>query len=215
MKVLAFLRSGLFEPLSSCSFCLLTMKVLFLLFLATAKRVGELQALFHRVAFRGPDLSLSYLPEFVVKTESVRNPLPRSFLVKSLEEFARDMPKEHSLPSCAGHPSLFRLHLVHVHFLCPQVLLRAPCPRTLSFFLRHVILDSSTVADSSNPCAHSVEGVATSAAFLHNWSVSRVLEDASWRSKPVSASFYLKDLSFCMDGCSSLGPFVAAGSVLP
>ena len=35
-----------------------------------AKRVGELQALCFRVAFKGPDLSLSYLPEFVAKTKS-------------------------------------------------------------------------------------------------------------------------------------------------
>ena len=42
--VLSFLRSGSFEPLS-CSLCQLTLKVLFLWALATAKRVGELQAL--------------------------------------------------------------------------------------------------------------------------------------------------------------------------
>ena len=43
------------------------MKVSFLLALATAKRVGELQALSCRVAYHGPDLSLAYLPEFVAK----------------------------------------------------------------------------------------------------------------------------------------------------
>ena len=36
--------------------------------LATAKRVSELQALSHSVAFCGKDRSLSYLPEFVAKT---------------------------------------------------------------------------------------------------------------------------------------------------
>ena len=59
----------------------------FLLSLATAKRVGELQALSCRVTFRGLDF-----PEFVAKTESVSNPLLRSFLVKSLEDFVGDMP---------------------------------------------------------------------------------------------------------------------------
>ena len=43
--VLRFLRSSTFEPLSSLSLCALTKKVLFLASLATAKRVGELQAL--------------------------------------------------------------------------------------------------------------------------------------------------------------------------
>ena len=38
------------------------MKVSFLLAFATAKRVGELQALSFHVAFRGLDLLLAYLP---------------------------------------------------------------------------------------------------------------------------------------------------------
>ena len=80
VKVLAFLRDARFEPLASCDFQFLTMKVLFLLSLATAKRVGELHALSRRVAFQGKDLSLSSLPEFVAKTESKRNPLPRFLL---------------------------------------------------------------------------------------------------------------------------------------
>ena len=47
-KVLTYLVSPAFESLSQASFRALTMKTLFLLALATAKRVGELQALFHR-----------------------------------------------------------------------------------------------------------------------------------------------------------------------
>ena len=73
------------------------MKATFLLALATAKLVGELQALSVRVACLGPDLSVSCLPEFVVKTESERNPLPRSFLVRSLLEFVGVLPEERPL----------------------------------------------------------------------------------------------------------------------
>ena len=63
--------------------------------------------------------------------------------------------------------------------------------------------------------AHSIRGVATSVAFLRNWSVSKVLEAAAWRSNSVLASFYLKDVSYLFEGLRYLGPFVAAGSVLP
>ena len=87
VKVLTYLRGSTFEPLSAKPLHLVTMKVAFLLALATAKRVGELQALSCRVASHGPDMSLSYLGEFMAKTESERNTLPRSFLVRSLEEF--------------------------------------------------------------------------------------------------------------------------------
>ena len=47
-----------------------------------AKWVGELQALLLQVGSQGPDLFVSYLPEFVAKTESERNPLPRQVLVR-------------------------------------------------------------------------------------------------------------------------------------
>ena len=72
-----------YEPLSSKPLRVVTTKTLFLLALATAKRVGELQALSKKVAFRGDDATVSYLPFFVAKMESASNPLPRSFLGNS------------------------------------------------------------------------------------------------------------------------------------
>ena len=59
VKVLMYLRSSFFEPLHSRDLCTVTMKVLFLLSLATAKRVSELQALSCSVTFQSNDISLS------------------------------------------------------------------------------------------------------------------------------------------------------------
>ena len=87
-KVLTYLVSPAFEPLSQASFRALTMKTLFLLALATAKRVGELQALSSMVTFVAGDACLSYIPQFVAKSESLIRSIPRSFLVKSLADFA-------------------------------------------------------------------------------------------------------------------------------
>ena len=58
VKVLEFLHGPTFEPLHSSLLPVVTMKVLFLLSLATVKRVGELQAISRRVAFRGHNLSI-------------------------------------------------------------------------------------------------------------------------------------------------------------
>ena len=58
------------------------------------------------------------------------------------------------------------------------------------------------------PQAHSVRAVATSTAFLRNWSVSKVLEAGTWRSNPVFASFYFLNISYSLDSCRLLGPFV-------
>ena len=93
-KVLGFLRSSAFEPLESLSLRELTKKCLFLVSLATARRVGELQAVSKEVSFSGQDIHLSFLPEFRAKTKSDANPLPRSFVVKSLVDFVSDLPEE-------------------------------------------------------------------------------------------------------------------------
>ena len=62
---------------------ILSEKVLFLLSLATAKRVSKLQALSSIVSFSSEGALVSYVPEFLAKTESALQPLPRSFLVQS------------------------------------------------------------------------------------------------------------------------------------
>ena len=93
-RVLHFLRGPPFEPLESCSLRDLTQKVLFLVSLTTARRVGELQAVSQEVSFSGSDIFLSYLPKFRVKTKSSVNPLPRSFCVQSLADFVGDHPEE-------------------------------------------------------------------------------------------------------------------------
>ena len=66
--MLRFLRGPPFEPLSSCSLSDLTLKVLFLVSLAMACRVGELQVVSRDVSFSGSDIYLSYLPLFADDT---------------------------------------------------------------------------------------------------------------------------------------------------
>ena len=103
-----------------------------------------------------------------------------------------------------------RPYSLFVSPLCP---LRVLAKNVLSYFHRQVIYDAGAVWDVSagSPRAHGVQGVAT---FLQSWSVSKVLEVATWRANPVFTLHYFKNLSFQLDNCNSLGPFVAVGSVL-
>ena len=89
--VLRHLISSAFEPLESISLRALTKKTLFLVSLATAKRVSEIQALSKTVAAIGNDLVVSFQPHFIAKTERVDAPVPRSFRILSLREFAWDL----------------------------------------------------------------------------------------------------------------------------
>ena len=213
-KVLTYLVSPAFEPLSQASFRALTLKTLFLLALATAKRVGELQALSSIVTFVGGDACLSYIPQFVAKSESLTRSIPRSFLVKSLADFAAGLDTDlllcpvRALRCICFGPGLCLL--VAIAFSCH---LGAMSKNAVSFFLREVI----SAAGAARPHvgslrAHEVRSVSTSVAFHRNWSVSSVLESATWASSSVFSSFYLRDIQHEYDGLLSLGPFVAAGS---
>ena len=86
--VLRYLNTSTFEPLSDAPLRALTQKVLFLLALATAKRVGELQVLSYIVTFVQGDSCLSYVPQFVAKSQLLTRSIPRSFLVKSSSDIA-------------------------------------------------------------------------------------------------------------------------------
>ena len=97
--------------------------------------------------------------------------------------------------------------LRHCLFVSPRRPSRALSKNAVSFFLRDVI----TAAGASRPevgsvRAHDIRGVSTSVAFHCNWSVSAVLESATWSSSSVFSSFYLSDIQHEYDGILSLGP---------
>ena len=228
LLVLRFLRGPPFEPLSSCSLRDLTQKVLFLVSLAIACRVGELQAVSRDVSLSGSSLSLSlsYLPEFRAKTESSANPLPRSFCVRSLSDFVGGLPDELLLCPVRTH----RLYLSHVSSVSPRPRTpsRSLSKNAITFFLRDVIFraysspsSSSSSSSLSLPSsstsvfrAHSVREVAASWAFSRSAPLSSILAAATWSSSPVFTSFYLIDVQFSSSLGFGLGPVVAAGNVI-
>ena len=217
-KVLTYLVSPAFEPLSQASFRTLTLKTLFLLALATAKRVGELQALSAVATFVAGDACLSYIPQFVAKSESLTRSIPRSFLVKSLADFAAGLDTDLLLcPVRALRLYMLRARSLspgrHRLFVSPRRPARALSKNAVSFFLREVISAAGAARPQVGSLrAHEVRSVSTSVAFHRNWSVTSVLESATWASSSVFSSFYLRDIQHEFDGLLSLGPFVAAGS---
>ena len=162
LTVLTFFRSSPFEPLSNASLRDITRKTLFLVALATAKRVGELQALSRIVSFSSSSAGLSYVPEFVAKTETATRPLPRTFEVKSLSDFAAGFPEElllcpvRSLSAYVVRTAQFvnRLRRLFVSPRCPS---RAMSKNGISYMLREVIVQSGASSQSDQaPKAHSI-----------------------------------------------------------
>ena len=215
--VLRFLNTSAFEPLSTAPLRALTQKVLFLLALAMAKRVGELQALSSVVTFVRGDACLSYVPQFVAKSESLTRSILRSFLVKSSSDFAAGLDDDLLLcPVRALRVYQDRTAslapLRHRLFVSPRCPSRSISKNAVSF-LRDVISSAGAARPEVGRLgAYDVRGVSTSVAFHRNWSVSTVLDSATWSSSSVFSSFYLHDLQHEYDGILSLGPFVAAST---
>ena len=215
-KTLEYLKGPVFEPLGSCDWRNLTKKTLFLVALATAKRIGELQAISHSVSFQSEDAVLSYLPEFVAKTETLKNPVPRSFKLKSLKVGRKDSAKEDALlcPVRALRIYLQRSKEVSPRprslFVSPRIRSKAITKNAISFFLRETIAQAGSLP--TDQCrAHDVRGISTSASFWTNWPLDKILEAASWKSANVFAKHYLKDMESAAQECSSVGPFTTAG----
>ena len=217
-KVLQYLSGPPFEPLARASFLDKTKKALFLLAMATAKRVSELQALSFSVSFQGEDLVLYYDPFFRAKTESVSNPLPRSIIVPSLSDFAGDLPERVQCPvraikflrKAARSASFIPSRL----FVSPRNLERAMSKNAMSFYLRQLIVDSGAVSTSRPPRAHDIRGIATSLNYYSNLSLSNLMQVATWKSNRVFASRYLKEVSATQDNIQQFGPLVIAGDRL-
>ena len=217
-KVLEFLSGPPFEPLARASFLDKTKKALFLLAMATAKRVSELQALSFSVSFQGEDLVLYYDPFFRAKTESVINPLPRSVVVPSLSDFAGNLPERLHCPvraikylrKAARSASFIPPRL----FVSPKNPKRSMCKNAMSFYLRQLIVDSGAVSSTRPPRAHDIRGIATSLNYYSNLSLTSLMQVATWKSKRVFASRYLKEVSATQDNIQQFGPLVIAGDRL-
>ena len=217
-KVLEFLSGPPFEPLARASFLDKTKKALFLLAMATAKRVSELQALSFSVSFQGEDLVLYYDPFFRAKTESVINPLPRSVIVPSLSEFAGDLPERLHCPVRAV--KYLRKAARSASFIPPRLFVSPRNPKhsmsknAMSFYLRQLIIDSGAVSSARPPRAHDIRGIATSLNYYSNLSLTSLMQVATWKSKRVFASRYLKEVSATQDSIQQFGPLVIAGDRL-
>ena len=166
-------QAPFFEPLAEASFRNKTRKALFLLAMATAKRIRELQALSFSVSHRGDDLVLHYDPFFLAKTESVSKPLPRSVLVQSLADFVGDIPERVLCPVHAI--SCLRRAARSVEFTPSSLFVSTSDPkRTTSKNARQLITESGAVSSLVPQRTHDIQGIATSLNYYSILSISAV-----------------------------------------
>ena len=219
IKVLDHLKK--LEPLSSLNMRSLTKKTLFLVALATCKRVGELRALRPNYVAQGNSIFVSYHFWFTAKTESKSRPIPRSFMIKALTE-SPNVP-EVGVALCPVRALKIYSRIVRRFnskppslFVAPSNVNRIISKNAISALLRETIIDAKAIIDNQGkgPRAHDIRGASVSSAYSKNVSIKDILSAACWSSPTVFTNFYLKDIAFHDKDLYSLGPFVAAGNII-
>ena len=227
--VLSSLLSPPYEPLASASLKDLTLKTVFLLALASSKRVSELHGLSYVVSHsrKWKSVTLSYLPDFIAKTQvpGKSTDLYTSFSIPALRQIVG--PEDQDILLCPvrslkeylkrtsdsrpKHPRLF---------ISSQRKRKDISKNTVSYWIRSVIKRAYNSASEEDKklwkiSTHEVRALSTSLLFRHNCAILDVMSAASWRNNTTFASFYLRDLSHKFLDLSSLGPIVAGQTLLP
>ena len=227
--VLHSLKKAPYEPVALAPLKQLTYKTVFLLALASAKRVSELHGLSCVVkhSHHWDTVTLTFAPDFIAKTQipgctqtnsaPIVIPALHTLLSPGDDELA--LCPVRTLREYLKRTAPFREHcprlFVSVHTRLPRPIAK----NTLSFWLRQVInsayrATSPEAARSLKVTPHEIRAMATSLAFSRNVSLSQVMSAASWRCHTTFVSHYLRDCSHKYLDVSSLGPIVAAHQVV-
>jgi hypothetical protein len=215
-----------YEPLSEASFQDLTLKTVFLLALASARRRSEIHALSVDTGclrFNGNFESVSLLcqPGFLAKNQ-LPAVAPSPIEIPSLSRICAGDDQDRLL--CPVRALRFYLNASKVKRKGRKRLflpLKGSVDISASTISRWIVTtikrayQSLTDRDLSfmKLKAHEVRAVAASWAYLNHSSLEDVMKAAFWRSHTTFSSFYLRSLAHQSAGIFSLGPIVAAQHV--
>ena len=236
--VLQSLTGAPYEPLRTCEERFLAQKTLFLLALASAKRIGELHALSYRLSHsRGwGEVSFSFVPGFVAKTQDPSSLTPRfeGFSVPALlnarnnrngrllcpvravrrylDRTAAHCPRCERLFVTAGHSKK------EISKTTASFRQEGDLEDHVSFWLRKTISRAyqlSGVAQSvPAPRARETRGFTPSLLFKKNFAVDQVLKAGTWHRLTTFTCHYMRDIAHRSLDTFHLGPVMAAQALV-
>ena len=224
--VLQSLTGAPYEPLRTCEERFLAQKTLFLLALASAKRIGELHALSYRVSHSRDwgEVSFAFVTGFVAKTQDPSSLAPRfeDFTVPALTNARKNRNGRLLCPVRAVKVYLDRTAPHRPR--CERLFVTAGRSKkeisktTVSFWLRKTISRayelSGTALSVPAPRARETRGIAPSILFRKNFAVDQVLKAGTWGRHTTFTRHYLRDIAHKSLDTFHLGPVVAAQSVV-
>ena len=223
--VLQSLTGAPYEPLRTCEERFLAQKTLFLLALASAKRIGELHALSYRVSHTRDwgEVSFAFVTGFVAKTQDPSPLAPRfeDFSVPALPNTQKNRNGRLLCPVRAVKVYLDRTASHRPR--CERLFVTAGRSKeiaktTVSFWLQKMISRayelSGTALPVPAPQARETRGIAPSTVFRKNFAVDQVLKAGTWRRHTTFTRHYLRDIAHKSLDTFYLGPVVAAQSVV-
>ena len=224
--VLQSLTGAPYEPLRTCEERFLAPKTLFLLALASAKRIGELHALSYRVSHTRDwgEVSFAFVTGFVAKTQDPSSLASRfeGFTVPALPNARKNRNGRLLCPVRAVKVYLDRTASHRPR--CERLFVTAGRSKkeiaktTVSFWLGKTISRayelSGTALPVPAPRAREMRGIAPSILFRKNFAVDQVLKAGTWRRHTTFTRHYLRDVAHKSLDTFHLGPVVAAQSVV-
>ena len=224
--VLQSLTGAPYEPLRTCEERFLAQKTLFLLALASAKRIGELHALSYRVSHTRDwgEVSFAFVTGFVAKTQDPSSLAPRfeGFTVPALTNARKNRNGRLLCPVRAVKVYLDRTAPHRPR--CERLFVTAGRSKkeisktTVSFWLQKTISRayelSGTALPVPAPRARETRGIAPSILFRKNFAVDQGLKAGTWRRHTTFTRHYLRAIAHKSLDTFHLGPVVAAQSVV-
>ena len=223
--VLSSLKGAPYEPLRSASERVVAQKALFLLALASSKRIGELHGLSYRLAHSEgwKEVSFSFVPAFVAKTQdpSISDPRFESFSIPALPRRGSDPDARLLCPvravrryvdmTAEHRPALARL------FISTGESRKEISKSSVSYWIRQVISRAYALAGERavpRPRARETRGLGPSLLCKKNFAVEAVLRAGTWRRQSTFTRFYLRDTAHRTMDVHHLGPVVAAQEIV-
>ena len=215
-----------FEQLDKASLFHLSVKTVFLVTMATARRVSEVHAFSidpDHLRFSNMDGSL------ILRTQVgflAKNPLraPDSITIPKLSNFCRKSDNFHRM---LCHVRAVKIYLNKTKSLrkhrkrlfIPTQGDQDLAKSTLSRWVKYAIKNAyDSISKNSNrlfkPRAHELRAVSASWAYMNYIPLEEILKSAVWSSSSLFASHYLRDFREQTENLRAMGPIIAAQKVV-